>query len=92
MEVKMRPKNKEYTFCDEGLDTLMYLLEKEEMELCKKKLSSELNEIDQDFLISIKDCKRVINNIEKRAEKAKKSYLDNYAKKKTKVKTSKVKK
>lgn len=87
----MRPKNKEYTFCDEGLDTLMYLLEKEEMELCKKKLSSGLNEIDKDLLESVKDCKRVIDNLENRTKRMKDKYYK-YAKKKTKAKISKVKK
>lgn len=87
----MCPRNKEYTFCDEGLDTLMYLLEKEEMELCKKKLSSELNEIDLDLLESVKDCKRVIDNLENRTKRMKDKYYK-YAKKKTKTKTSKAKK
>ena len=78
----MKSKNKEYTFCDEGLDTLMYLLEKEEIELRAIKLKRGLNEIDTDLLISIKDCKRVISNIEKRSKNAKDKYLNNYAKKK----------
>ncbi len=80
----MYAKSVRFSFSETGLDTIMYLLEKEEKELKRKKLvKGELDQIDSELLYSIKSCEKVINSIEEKRNKTKGKSAYEAAKKKT---------